>query len=48
MKEDGTWDKDAAIKSFEEIKAQDADIYGKIMKVVDVCEAKSIFFSIYT
>ncbi|XP_044254668.1 uncharacterized protein LOC123005114 [Tribolium madens] len=40
MKDDGTFDKDAAIKAFDEIKSQDADIYGKILKVIDACDAK--------
>ncbi|EFA02853.2 odorant binding protein 16 [Tribolium castaneum] len=40
MKEDGTFDKDAAVKAFDEIKAQDAEIHAKILKVIDACDAK--------
>ncbi|KAJ3657488.1 hypothetical protein Zmor_009286 [Zophobas morio] len=38
MKPDGTFDKQAAIDAFHEIKAMDADLYGKILQIIDTCE----------
>jgi hypothetical protein len=43
MKEDGSFDKEATVKSFDEIKDLDAELHGKILKVIDACEAKSMF-----
>ncbi|XP_068907704.1 general odorant-binding protein 19d-like [Tenebrio molitor] len=44
MKEDGSFDKEATVKSFDEIKALDAELHGKILKVIDACEAKMQVF----
>jgi hypothetical protein len=44
MKEDGSFDKEATVKSFDEIKDLDAELHGKILKVIDACEAKSKFW----
>ncbi|XP_063926064.1 uncharacterized protein LOC135139676 [Zophobas morio] len=44
MKADGTFDKQATIDAFNPLKSEDADIYGKVLKIIDVCQEKPEIF----
>ncbi|RZC38263.1 PBP GOBP domain containing protein [Asbolus verrucosus] len=44
MKDDGSFDKETAIKVFDEIKQLDGELHAKIMKIIDTCDSKKQSF----